>query len=44
MADSVKETAQNAYDKITHNRAEDKAADKVKTAADRCADKVILIF
>ena len=39
MAESVKETAQNAYDKVTGNRTEDKAADKVKDAADCCAEK-----
>ena len=44
VAESVKDTAQSAYDKVTGRRAEDKAADKVKENADYLADKVMLIF
>ena len=41
MAENVKEGMQNMKDKITGNyTAEDKAANKVKGAADTCADKV----
>jgi len=39
-AESAKEFAEDAYDKLTGKTAEQKAADKVKDAADWTADKI----